>query len=90
MYDSAKQVKRVDRDHGRETLNATQGKVPLPALDTAHVGTVHPDELGEGLLRQATSLAMGAEVAPESSLKFAFHDDDERRPPLLPGLHTYK
>jgi hypothetical protein len=83
------QGERVGVDPGRDALQALERQVALAALDSAHVGAVDAELLGERLLAEALAFPVGPQVAANRLLEVAFHD--WKAPvPLLDSLHTYK
>ncbi len=47
---TTQQLERIDVDPAGDPLDRLQGQVALAALDTAHVGAVDADKIGEGFL----------------------------------------
>jgi hypothetical protein len=75
---SPQQLHRIDLNSLRDSFQRPQRQVALAAFQTPHVRTVHPDEVGEGLLAEAALLPVSAERAADSTLKITFHVGDRR------------
>lgn len=82
------QLQRIHVDRRGEPLKASQGEVALTALQSAHVGAVDPDQVGEGLLGEAALQPVAAQVCTDGPLEVAFHPLNGSGP-LLVGLQTY-
>ena len=63
----------TSRRAARRSIGAER-HVALPPLQAAHVGAVHPQQVGEGLLAQALGPSLGPQTLSEPSLEVAFHD----------------
>jgi hypothetical protein len=70
-----------------DALEAAQREVPFPALHATHVGPVHPEHVGEALLREAPSEAVGPQVPAQTALQVPFHREN-RAKTLLNDLQT--
>src|ERR1700749_1033519 len=73
------QRQRICFDSRRNPLDALQRQVSLSTLDAAHVGAMDTEHLGESLLTQPASLAVGAKVVADVSLQVALHDEERSR-----------
>lgn len=58
-------------------------------FDAAHVGAMEPEEVGEGLLADASGLPVGPDALADPALEVAFHPREAPGPPL-DGLQTYE
>ena len=57
-----------------DVLEALQGEVPFASFQSAHVGAVDADDLGEGFLGQATLQAVEPQVGAYDALEITFHN----------------
>jgi hypothetical protein len=71
------------------TLQSLEGDVALTAFQSADVGPVYAEDVGESLLGQAAFLPVLPKVLAERSLEFSLHGPSVLGL-LLEGLQTYK
>lgn len=67
------QLERIDSHPRRDPLDRSQRQVALAALDTAHVGAMHAEQIGEVFLAQTAGFTALAHAPPDRGLQFAFH-----------------
>jgi len=87
---AAQEVERIKPQTLGDALDGLQGEIPLATLQTSNVGAVVPELVGERLLAQAPSLAVGAEVSAQPALKLTFPHSCNMLELLPIGLQTYK
>lgn len=62
------QLKRLDIEDLGQPLDSPQAQIALSAFESADVGPVEANEVGEGLLRQAAGVSVGGEIPTQRSL----------------------
>lgn len=71
-------------------LECLECQVSFTAFDRAEVCAVNAHLLRKRFLAEAQSLAVAAQIAPDSPLEVAFHSGNDAAVSLLEGLQTYK
>ena len=84
------QVEWVEADYFGVAFDGGQGEVALAAFDTADVGAVHADQLGESFLGEPFGLAVGAEILADDALKISDCHVPKAHGMPLENLQTYK
>jgi hypothetical protein len=84
------EVERVDVKLGGQLFDALEGQIAFAALQSACVGAVEAEHVGEGLLAQTTRLTDSAQILSHDPLKLAFGQELQPGRLLLDGLQTYK
>lgn len=83
------QIEWVEADCFGVAFDGGQGEVALATFDTADVGAVHADQLGESFLGEPFGLAVGAEILADDALQVSDCHVPKAHGMLLENLQTY-
>lgn len=75
---AAQQLQRLYPDCLRKPFDRPERQVALAPFQTAEVGAVDAEDVGEGLLGQATVVPVATEGLADGPLQIAFHDVKRR------------
>ncbi|MGH8961782.1 MAG: hypothetical protein ACRDWT_11435 [Jatrophihabitantaceae bacterium] len=89
MTGLAQQLQGRDLESCGEAFDGLEGQVSFAALETAEVGAVDAEVVGEVLLTEAAFGSVRAQMFSDTALQISFHPRDTRRL-LLFSLQTYE